>query len=257
MRKNAIAIALHLRHLMQALAIGLIAAGAALALGATLGAALGLVPWLSLPAAFGEAPPADVGPVVQAGATALLLALAFLVPSAARVMRLETSHRRFALAMEDVARAYHLAHADDRRGVFRMRSEFDAVRERLAHLREHPELGALEPDVLEVAAQMSVQSRRLAETYADDKVARARRFLEQRQEEVERTRELVAKAHHVARELKRWQEAVDLDASVVESQRARLEAELAELLPALRFGPEEHGAERGANVVRMPAAAGE
>lgn len=253
MMKNAAAIALQLRHLMQGLAIGIVAALAAGALGATLAAALGLIPWLMLPVAFGEAPPTDIGWMVQTGAAALLVALAFLVPSAMRVMRLEASHRRFALGMEDIARAYHLAHADDRRGVFRMRSEFDAVRERLAHLREHPELGSLEPDVLEVAAQMSVQARRLAETYADDKVARARRFLEQRQEEVERTRETVAKAHHVARELKRWQEAVDLDASVVESQRARLEAELADLLPSLRFGPEE----RGANVVRMPSAAGE
>ena len=185
------------------------------------------------------------------GLAALLLALAFLLPSSLRVMRLEASHRRFAIGMADVARAYHAAHADDRRGVFRMRSEFDAMRERLAHLRQHPDLGGLEPDVLEVAAQMSVQSRRLAETYADDKVDRARRFLRERQEEVERARELVAKAHHAARELKRVSEGIDLEESAVESQRARLEAELHEILPRLdtpRPAPK---------VVRMPSSAAE
>ena len=190
---------------------------------------------------------------LQIGTTALLVSLCFLVPSSLRVLRLEASHRRFALSMEDVARAYHLAHADDRRGVFRMRSEFDAVRERLAHLREHPDLGGLEPDVLEVAAQMSAQSRRLAETYADDKVERARRFLEQRQEEVERARELIAKAHHTARELKRWSESVETDESVVESQRERLEAELRELLPQIGLDHDEPAP----NVVRMPTTAAE
>lgn len=249
MTRNLAASATQLRHLLQALAIGLIACAAAAMLGATLGAALGLLPWLSLPLAFGDAPAFDAGRPVQVGLTALLLAIAFVLPSSVRVLRLEASHRRFAVGMEDIARAYHAAHADDRRGAFRMRSEFDAMRERLAHLREHPDLGGLEPDVLEIAAQMSVQSRRLAETYADDKVDRARRFLRERQEEVERTREVVAKAHHVARELKRISEAVDLEASAVESQRARLEQELAELLP--RPGRDKVGG----TVVRMTGTA--
>ena len=253
MIKNAAAIAYQARHLLQTFAIGAIALLAAGALAATLGAALGLLPWLSLPMTFGEAPletTVEAGRWFQIGATVLLVALGFLVPSSLRVMRLEASHRRFAIGMEDVARAYHAAHADDRRGAFRMRSEFDAVRERLAHLREHPELGSLEPDVLEVAAQMSAQSRHLAEIYADDKLDRARRFLEQRQEEVERTRELIAKAHHAARELGRLGEAVELDESAVESQRARLEAELREILPELDASREKPAA----NVVRMTAA---
>ena len=250
MMKNAAALAYQARHLLQILAIGLIALLAAGALAATVGAALGLLPWLSLPMTFGEAP-VEAGPWLQIGATALLVALGFLVPSSMRVMRLEASHRRFAIGMEDVARAYYTAHADDRRGAFRMRSEFDAVRERLAHLREHPDLGSLEPDVLEVAAQMSAQSRQLAEIYADDKLDRARRFLEQRQEEVERMRELIAKAHHAAREINRLGEAVELDESVVESQRAKLEAELREILPRI----EEPAEKPAANVVRINAAA--
>ena len=248
MTKNAAAIAYQARHLLQILAIGVIALLAASALGATIGAALGLLPWLSVPAGFGETPE-DAGRAVQIGATALLVALGFLLPSSTRVMRLEASHRRFAIGMEDVARAYHVAHADDRRGAFRMRSEFDAVRERLAHLREHPDLGSLEPDVLEVAAQMSAQSRHLAETYADDKLDRARRFLEQRQEEVERMRELIGKAHHAARAIRRLQESVELDESVVESERAKLQAELQEILPQIAQPAEKPAA----NVVRMAA----
>ena len=249
MTNHAVAILGQLRHLTQAVAVGLVAVAAAAALAATLAAALGWAPWLSLPVAYGDAPPTDAGVVVQSGLTVLLMAVAFILPASTRVMRLEMAHRRFAVGMEDIARAYHVAHADDRRGVFKMRAEFDAIRERLAHLREHPDLVGMEPDVLEVAAQMSVQSRRLAETYADDKVARARRFLEQRQEEVERTRELVGRAHHVARELKRTAEAVDLEESAVESQREHLLAEMAELLPRL----ERRKGEAAPNVVRMTA----
>ena len=247
--RNAAAIGHQLRQLIQALAIGALAAMAAGALVVTLGAALGLLPWLSVPLAYGDAA-LDAGVAVQVGGTVLLLALASALPSSFRVMRLEGSHRRFAIGMEDIARAYHTAHADDRRGAFRMRSEFDAVRERLAHLREHPDLGSLEPEVLEVAAQMSVQSRHLAETYADDKLARAQRFLEQRQEEVERMRELLAKAHHSARELRRWADGVEADEAVVADERARLEEELRAILPDLAAPREEPRA----NVVRMTAA---
>lgn len=251
MSKNVGVILGQLHRVAQALAIGLVALAAALALGGTLGAALGWVPWLSLPLAFGEAPASDAGPAVQVAATVLLLAVVLVLPSAGRVLRLELSHRRFAVGMEDIARAYHLAHADDRRGVFRMKAEFDAIRERLAHLREHPDLGGLEPEVLEIAAQMSIQSRRIAETYADDKVARARRFLEQRQEEVERAREVLGRAHHAARELKRVAQAVDVEESAVEAQRERLEAELEGLQPPVAPAI----ADPGRNVVRMAATA--
>lgn len=249
MRKHSVVILAQLRHLAQAVAIGVVGVAAAAALAATLAAALGWAPWLSVSMAYGEGPATDAGPTVQILLTVLVLALALVLPASSRVLRLEMSHRRFAVGMEDVARAYHLAHADDRRGVFRMRAEFDAIRERLAHLREHPDLGGLEPEVLEIAAQMSLQSRRLAETYADDKVSRARRFLQERQEEVERTRETLGKAHHVARELKRVARAVDLEESAVEGQRERLEAELAALLRDGQSGADE----RHPNVVRIAA----
>lgn len=258
MTNHAVAILGHIRHLGHAIAIGIVGLAAAVTLAATLAATLGWAPWLSIPVGFGEGEATDAGPAVQSAMTGLLLALALILPSSARVLRLEMAHRRFAVGMDDIARAYHTAHADDRRGVFKMHTEFDAIRERLAHLREHPELGGLEPDVLEVAAQMSVQSRRLAETYADDKVARARRFLEQRQEEVERAREILGRAHHVARELRRTAEAVDLEESAVESQRRRLEAELAALLPSRPpqrdDGDDEPEPADDPKVVRMTAA---
>lgn len=250
--KNLGSFANQSRQLLQVASMALIGGLAAAAALATFGAAVGLLPWLSFGVSFGEASFEAAGVVTQVAVTLILLSLTLFLPSAWRVTRLEASHRRFAVGMEDVARAYHAAHADDRRGVFRMRSEFDAVRERLSHLREHPDLDGFEPDVLEVAAQMSVQSRRLAEVYSEEKVARARRFLEQRQEEVERSRELIAKAHHSARELKRWTESVELDESVVQSQRDRLEAELQEILPRIGITGEDRD-----NVLQMPATAAE
>ncbi len=51
-------------------------------------------------------------------------------------MALENSHRRFSPGMQDVARAHAAAHAADRTGVFQLSSEFDALRERLAYLRD-------------------------------------------------------------------------------------------------------------------------
>jgi len=72
-----------------------------------------------------------------------------------------------------------------------MSSEFDAVRERLAYLRDHPDLDSLEPQVLELAAQMSHQSRELSDIYNDEKVTRAKTFLKQRQEEAERQQDLI------------------------------------------------------------------
>ena len=238
--------ATNFRIALQYAGIGVVALAAAAAVAATVGSALGLIPWLDL-AALGWA---GAGLWVQVAGTALLVALACFLPGATRVLRLEHAHRSFNLKMEDVARAYHTAHADDRAGAFRMKHEFDAVRERLAHLREHPELGSLEPDVLEVAAQMSAQSARLAAVYSDEKVDRARRFLEQRQEEVERTREMIAKAHHSGRELKKWVESIELEEQVTDNQLERLEEELEEILPRLGFA---RAGDRS-NVVRMPPA---
>src|SRR5690606_8855296 len=144
--------------LMQRLSLALVIVLAAAAAVWSLLAATGLAPWRGLPATLG-ATPVEAGPAVQLAATALLVGLGLFLPSGARVHALETSARRFHATMWDVARAYQMAHAADRDGVFTLRSEFDSVRERLAWLRRHPDLSSLEPQVLELAAQMSHESR--------------------------------------------------------------------------------------------------
>ena len=228
--------------------VALLAVASVLAIAA---AGAGLIPWLTLPIAFGGEPVVWAGIAAQVILTLVLIAVASTLPAMLRVGRLEASHRSFQMGMDDVARAYHVAHSADREGVFRLRSEFDAVRERIAHLREHPDLGGMEPEVLELAAQMSTQTRKLAETYSDDAVSRARRFLEQRQEEVERTREAIARAHYSARELKRWTQAVEMEEQVVESQLQRLEEDMEDILPRLGYTRTVD------NVVRLPQTAAE
>ena len=146
-------------------------------------------------------------------------------------MRLETSHRNFRVTMWDVAQAYQAAHAADRDGVFELKSEFDSVRERIEYLRRHPDLGRLEPEILEMAAQMSHESRDLAEIYSTERVDRARHFLRQRQEEAEQMKERVQVAYATCRELRRWLERVEIDEDIARSEVARLKEELLELLP--------------------------
>ncbi len=210
----------------------LIAAGLA-ATAATLAAALGHLPWLDLTLTFGGIAYPEAGIVVQVAGTALIVGLLAYLPGNARVLALETSHRRFQITMEDVTRAYRIAHAADRGGLFQMKSEFDSVRERIAYLRDHPDLAELEAPVIEVAAQMSHLSRDLARVYSDDAVRRATDFLTQRQNEVDdfNRRLDAAKSHAVA--LRSWIEDVEMDEAVAEAQLARICEELTELLPEL------------------------
>ncbi|EAP76349.1 DNA repair protein [Roseovarius nubinhibens] len=195
--------------------------------------AAGVLPWLDLSLAFGAQPIEQAGIWVQSGVTVFAVMLLFYLPSHFRVARLETSHRQFQLSMEDVARAYARVHAEDRKGAFRMSAEFDAVRERLVFLRDHPELGSLEPEVLEVAAQMSRVSQELASTYSDRNVARAREFLRQRQDEVEELEQRIVMAKQINSELRRWTQEVELEESMAESQLRRLRDDLREILPEL------------------------
>jgi hypothetical protein len=150
-----------------------------------------------------------------------------------RVMRLENSHRTFRVTMWDVAQAYQAAHAADRDGCFTLRSEFDSVRERIEHLRRHPDLGKLEPEILEMAAQMSHESRDLAEIYSTERVERAQQFLRQRQEEADQMTERVRAASATCRELKGWLARVEIDEDRARSELARFREELEPLLDAL------------------------
>jgi len=130
-------------------------------------------------------------------------------------------------------RAYGAVHAADRGRTFQLSSEFDAVRERLAYLRDHPDLSTLEPALLEAAAQMSHISRELAEVYADDKIARARDFLKQRQQEVSLFNSRLDQAKAISTEMKHWLHEVEMEESVAAAQLARLTEEMNEILPQL------------------------
>jgi hypothetical protein len=223
-----------LSRILQVVSLWLLGLAALAMVVVTALSAVGILPWLTLQAGFG-APAADAGLYVQIGLTALLVLLAGFFPSATRVLQLETSHRNFRIGMNDVAQAYHAAHVADRKGTFTLSSEFDQVRERIDYLREHPDLKLLEADVLTLAAQMSQQSHRLAEIYADERVARAKDFLAQRQQEAEEQQKRIEQALRTCREIMRWNSQVELEESVVASQLQQLDEQLQEVLPALGY----------------------
>ena len=223
------------QRIVQKIALGLFAAAALAMIGLSLAAAFGRIAWPDLALSFGGAPVEGAGMYAQLALTGFLTALLFFLPANARMLRLENSHREFRVRMDDVARAYRLAHEDDRKKLFRIGSEFDSVRDRLLHLRDHPDLGALEPEVLELAAQMSHQARRLADIYSDEKVARARTFLRQRQEEVEKAQETLNMARRVVEDIKHWMLQVETEENIVAGQMKALEADLIGLLPELGY----------------------
>lgn len=217
---------------------------------ATLLSATGYWPWLDLEVKIGGQAVENAGLYVQLGGTAIAVLLCFFLPSDRRIMALENSHRSFHMGLEDVARAYHHAHAADRNDVFQMSAEFDAMRERIAYLRDHPDMGQMEPEILEMAAQMSYVSRELAVTYSDENVSRARDFLRQRQHEVEAFDKRLDRAKEIHQELKHWLTQVELEESVAASQLERLRDELLVILPEM--GPELASAHK---VITLPRAA--
>ncbi len=237
---------------LQACAFILILTLALTALGYTVAAALGMAPWLSLAMTFGNVTYATAGIAVQIAGTLIMVSLLFFVPANARVMALERSHRDFQISMQDVARAFHACHSADRSGVFTLSSEFDAVRERLAYLRDHPDLGGLETEILTLAAQMSRQARHLADVYSDDKVMRAKEFLRQRQKEAEDQQQRIIEALHACRDIHKWAQQVELEESIVASQLAHLDEQLQAALPALGYSFEQE--DRETNVVTLPKA---
>ncbi len=245
---------LQVQQFFQKVALVAVVGFSVVVLGATLAAALGLAPWLSFTASYGETVVPYAGMITQLFLAALAISLCFYLPSNRRILELEKSHRNFHISMEDVARAYAIAHKADREELFSMSSEFDAVRERIMFMREHPELETLEPSVLEVAAQMGREARELAEIYSDEKVGRAKTFLKQRQEEIEQYRERLNLAQQTVKDLKRWSQQVHVEDSVVQAQMNRLEADLAEILPLLGYEMMAEGAPEPENVVALQPA---
>lgn len=125
------------------------------------------------------------------------------------------------------------------------------MRARMEHLRQHPDLQHLEPELLQLAAQMSHETRELARTYSEDKVERARSFLKQRQEEVQALTDRLGLARRTCEELRRWLQDIEAEERMAQTQLRRLEADLRDILPALgyAFDLEDH---RDANVVALP-----
>ncbi|MEQ6203710.1 DNA repair protein [Sulfitobacter sp. HNIBRBA2951] len=227
------AIGFFIQYMMQRAALFFFAVCAAGLTAATIMASLGFWAWIEVPMNFAGEPVEAAGMYLQIAATVLAAGICFFLPANARIMQLENSHRRFSVSMDDVARAYGAVHAADRGRTFQLSSEFDAVRERLAYLRDHPDLSTLEPALLEAAAQMSHISRELAEVYSDDKILRARNFLKQRQEEINLFNDRLEQAKSISTEMKHWLHEVELEESVAAAQLARLSEEMNEILPQL------------------------
>lgn len=221
------------QNILQWSAVVVFGLGALALLTATMMAAFGQWQWIDLSVGYDGTTMENAGMYAQIALTALVVALCFFLPTNRRIMKLEGSHRDFTISMQDVARAYSDVHAKDRERVFKMSSEFDAVRERIAYLRDHPDLSTLEPSVLEVASQMSHISRELAAVYADDRVERARQFLRQRQEELEQFKSRIEQAKLVCGEMKQWLHEVEMEENVAHAQLEQLRAEMHEILPEL------------------------
>lgn len=234
---------------LQAVAFYLVISVTLVLLALAVFAGFGLLPWPQIALSFGGMPIPNAGMYVQLGLTTVMALICLFLPANDRMARLERSHRNFNLSMQDVKRAYELAHAHDRRGVFSLSSEFESMRQRMELMREHPDLAHLEPELLSLAAQMSHESRDLARTYSEERVARARGFLKGRQEEVDVMTERLKLARMTVDELRRWMQDVETEERNNHSQIRRLEADLRDILPTLGYDFDEG---RDANVVSLP-----
>ncbi len=216
---------------------------------ATGAAFLGQLPWLEISLLWGGQNIPDAGMYAQIGLTVSLVMLCIFLPANARMSRLEHSHRSFQISMDDVRHAYEVVHNADRRSVFSLSSEFDEMRKRMEYLRKHPDLSHMEPELLELAAQMSRESRDLARIYSEERVSRAKAFLKQRQEEVLRMQEQLALARITCDEIRRW--LLDVEAGERENTKGlrALENDLRAILPALGYDVDDM---REANIVALP-----
>lgn len=209
----------------------------------------GLIPWLVIDARLGETALPHAGAWVQGATATLGLILVLYMPAHTRVLALERSHRSFQMNSKDVAAAYRAVHEADRSSTFTLSGEFDAMRERMEWLRKHPDLDALEPELLQLAAQMSLQSRDLARIYSTEKVARAREFLRARQHEVETTQERLRIARTTCEDLRNWLTDIETEERKISADFKLLERDLKAVLPALGYELEDPAP---ANVVSLP-----
>ncbi len=223
------------QHSGQIAAQAVVLSSALLLISFTLFSALGWLPWPEIALSLNGHLLESAGMWLQIGLTALMAMLVFFLPANARMARLEAGHRSFAVGMEDVARAYRQSHEADRAGMFGLSSEFDSIRERMEQLRQHPDFAGLEPELLQLAAQMSHETRALAQTYSDAKIARAKSFLQQRQEEIGALTERLRLARLTCDEMRRWLASIEAEENQARIQLRRLEADLREILPGLGY----------------------
>ncbi|WP_241462606.1 DNA repair protein [Tateyamaria sp. ANG-S1] len=219
--------------MMRRLALILFAGLALFSVLATGLAVAGIWPWIDLPVMWDGLHVAHAGMLAQIGLTVFAVALCFFLPTNARIMQLENSHRQFSVRVDDITRAYHAAHHADRDGVFNLGDAFESTRDRLAYLRDHPDLGMLEPELLELAAKMSHISRDLAEAYSTERVERARSFLKQRQFEIAQFNDRLEQAKAIHGEFSTWINRLDLEENVARAHLERLLDEMERLLPEL------------------------
>ncbi len=239
----------HLLHAMQVISHAIIIGATVALIAASLAAFAGLLPWPELSLRWGGQYIPAAGLYAQLGLTGFFIMLCFFLPANTRMARLERSHRAFHISMEDVRRAYEVVHNADRRSVFTLSSEFEEMRKRMEYLRKHPDLSHLEPELLEVAAQMSHQSRDLARIYSVERVDRAKTFIKQRQEEVAQTTERLALARSTCDEIRKWM--ADIEAGERQNSKGlrALENDLRDILPTLGYDVDDM---REANIVAMP-----
>jgi Flp pilus assembly protein TadB len=112
----------HAADVLKSLVQGAIAIAAAGMAAGTTAAAPGYLPWPTLSIFFGTMAVPQAGMWAQIAVTVLCVLLLIYLPANVRMARLERSHQKFAMAMEDVLRAYRIGHASDRAGVLRFRA---------------------------------------------------------------------------------------------------------------------------------------
>ncbi|WP_112312357.1 DNA repair protein [Pseudogemmobacter bohemicus] len=178
-------------------------------IGASLFAAPGWTSWPEIALSLGGMPVANAGMWLQIGLTVLMAMLVFWLPANARMARLETGHRSVAMGVTDVARACRMSHETARAGLFGLSPDFDSSRERMEQLRRHPDFAGLEPELLQLAAQMNHETRALAQSYSNAKVARAKGVLQQHQEEIDALSERLRLARGTCNEMRRWRAAIE------------------------------------------------
>jgi hypothetical protein len=212
-------------------------------------ATFGVIPWPELSLRWGAHYIPNAGMYGQLGLTALMVMLCFFLPANTRMSRLERSHRAFQISMNDVRHAYEVVHNADRRSVFTLSSEFEDMRKRMEYLRQHPDLSHLEPELLEIAAQMSHHSRDIARIYSTERVERAKSFIKQRQEEANQMQDRLALARTTCDEIRAWMRDVEAGERTNTQSLRALENDLRDILPTLGYDVDDM---REANVVALP-----